>query len=154
MRKVFLFIGLSLLFLNVNAQVDDSTNDWHSIKKTLDLYIEGQATGDSAKVAQSFHDSWQLKFFRDNEFQIIPKSKYLIGYKKRATKPNNWSARTVFIDISNDVAVAKVEISTLKLLFTDYFNLLKTNQGWIIVDKISTRIPHKTVEVPATKSKE
>lgn len=154
MRKVFLSIGLSLLLFNVNAQVNDTASDLLQIQKTLDLYMDGQATGDSVKVGQSFHDSWQLKFFRDNEFKIVTKSQYLTGYKKREAKPNNWSARTVFIDISNDIAIAKVEISTSKLLFTDYFNLLKTNQGWFLVDKISSRIPHKTVEVSTSKSKE
>lgn len=152
MRKVFLFIGLCLLFLNVSAQVDDTTSDLQSIQKTLNLYIVGQSTSDSVMVGQSFHDSWQLKFFRDNEFIVVPKSKYLVGYKKRDTKPNNWSGRIVFIDISHDIAIAKVEISTPSLLFTDYFNLLKINQGWLIVDKVSTRIPHKKVEVPAAKS--
>lgn len=154
MRKVFLFFGLSLLFFKVNAQVNDTTSDWHLIQKTLNLYIDGQATSDSVMVGQSFHDSWQLKFFRDNEFKVITKSQYLTGYKKRDTKPNNWSGRIVFIDISNDIAVAKVEISTLRLLFTDYFNLLKTNKGWLIVDKTSTRIAHKTVEAPTPQPKE
>ncbi|KEQ28238.1 nuclear transport factor 2 family protein [Pedobacter antarcticus] len=152
MRKVFLFIGLCLLFMNASAQVDDTTSDLNSIQKTLNLYIVGQSTSDSVMVGQSFHDSWQLKFFRDNEFTVVPKSKYLVGYKKRDTKPNNWSGRIVFIDISHDIAIAKVEISTPSLLFTDYFNLLKINGGWLIVDKISTRIPHKKVEVPAAKS--
>ncbi|WP_316740681.1 nuclear transport factor 2 family protein [Pedobacter antarcticus] len=152
MRKVFLFIGLCLLFLNVSAQVDDTTSDLQSIQKTLNLYIVGQSTSDSVMVGQSFHDSWQLKFFRDNEFIVVPKSKYLVGYKKRDTKPDNWSGRIVFIDISHDIAIAKVEISTPSLLFTDYFNLLKINQDWLIVDKVSTRIPHKKVEAPAAKS--
>ncbi len=154
MRKVFLAIGFCLLLFKVSAQVNETTNDLQLIQKTIDLYIEGQATGDSVKVGQSFHDSWQLKVFRDNKFTAIPKSKYLVGYKKRDAKPNNWSGRTVFIDISKDIAVAKVEISNSSALFTDYFNLLKTNQGWLIVDKISSRTPHKTVEVPAAKSKE
>jgi hypothetical protein len=148
MRTIVLFIGLHLLMLKVNAQTDSTANDWQLIQKTVNLYIDGQATSDSAMVAQAFHDSWQLKVFRDNEFRVIPKSKYITGYKKR-TKPTNWSGRIVFIDIAHDIAIAKVEISTSKLLFTDYFNLLKTNQGWLIVDKISTRIPHKTVEAPA-----
>jgi len=138
--------------MNASAQVDDTTSDLNSIQKTLNLYIVGQSTSDSVMVGQSFHDSWQLKFFRDNEFTVVPKSKYLVGYKKRDTKPNNWSGRIVFIDISHDIAIAKVEISTPSLLFTDYFNLLKINGGWLIVDKISTRIPHKKVEVPAAKS--
>lgn len=153
MRKVFLIIGLGLLFLNANAQVNETKNDLQAIQKTLDLYMDGQAFADSAKIAQAFHDSWQLKGFSDNEFRVITKEKYLVGYKKRDTKPNNWSARTVFIDISSNAAAAKVEISTPRFLFTDYFNLLRTDKGWFIVDKISSRIPHKTVEAPAVKSK-
>ena len=68
-------------------------------------------------------------------------------------KSSNWSGRIVFIDVTNIAAVAKVEISTSKLLFTDYFNLMKTKEGWFLVDKISTRTPHKTVEEPTTKTK-
>ena len=39
-------------------------------------------------------------------------------------KSDKWSGRIVFIDITNTVTVAKVEISTTKLLFKDYFNLM------------------------------
>ena len=150
MRKVFLFISVSFISFNVNSQVNDTTNDWALVQKTLNLYIEGQATGDSAMVASSFHESWQLKYFDQDKFNIVTKSKYVVGYKKHAKSPN-WSGRIVFIDITNSSAVAKVEISTSKLLFTDYFNLMKMNDVWLIVDKISARTPHKTVEVSATK---
>lgn len=149
MKKVFLFIGLSLLFFKSNAQSQNTTDDWSLIQKTLNLYLDGQATGDSVKVGQSFHSSWQLKGFREKEFVVVPKSKYLVGYKKRDVKPDYWSGRVVSIDFTNNAASAKVEISTAKLLFVDYFHLLKTDQGWFIVDKISTRTPHKTVEVEA-----
>lgn len=150
MRKILLSISFSLFFFTVNAQVNNDENDWLLIQKTLTLYLDGQATGDSAMVAKSFHDSWQLKYFAEDKFNIVPKSKYIVGYKKHP-KSNNWSGRIISIDVTNNVAVAKAEISTSKLLFTDYFNLLKTNQGWFIVDKISTRTPHKTVEAPAVK---
>ncbi|MFH6996384.1 nuclear transport factor 2 family protein [Flavobacterium sp. FlaQc-57] len=152
MRKVFLFISFSFLSFNVNAQVNDATNEWPLVQKTLNMYIEGQATGDSAMVASSFHESWQLKYFAENKFNIVTKSKYIVGYKKHPKSPN-WSGRIVFIDITNSVATAKVEISTSKLLFTDYFNLMKINQDWVIVDKISTRTAHRTVEVPAATPK-
>ena len=154
MRKIFLLIGLNLLFLNASAQTDDATNDWHLVQKTLNLYIDGIGTSDSIKVAQSFHDSWQLKYFEDDNINIIKKAKYLERFNTAPhAKSDKWSGRIVFIDITNAVAIAKVEISTAKLLFTDYFNLMKTSNGWFIVDKISTRIPHKTVEVVATQSK-
>ncbi|WP_264523088.1 nuclear transport factor 2 family protein [Flavobacterium sp. N502536] len=146
MKKVLLFIGLSLLFFKSNAQSQNADDDWSLIHKTLNLYIDGQATGDSVMVGRAFHSSWQLKGFREKEFIVVPKSKYLVGYKKRDARPANWSGRVVSVDFTNNAASAKVEISTAKLLFVDYFNLLKTDQGWFIVDKISTRTPHKTVE--------
>lgn len=154
MRKVLLFISVSFLFVNANAQVNDTINDWLMIQKKLSLYLDGQATGDSVKVGMSFHDSWQLKYIADDKFNIVTRSQYLSGYKSPNARSSNWSGRVVFIDITNAVAVAKVEISTSKLLFTDYFNLMKTNKGWFIVDKISTRTPHKIVEVEAIKPKE
>lgn len=154
MRKVFLSIAFSFLFFNANAQVSDPVNDWQLVQKTLNLYLDGQATGDSVKVGKSFHNSWQLKYFGDGKLNIVRKADYIKGYKEPHAKSPNWSGRIVFIDITNTVAVAKVEISTSKLLFTDYFNLMKTDQDWYIVDKVSTRTPHKTVEVPAVKTKE
>jgi len=150
MRKVFLFISVSFICFNVNSQINHNTNDWALVQNTLNLYIEGQATGDSAMVASSFHESWQLKYFAEDKFNIVTKSKYIVGYKKHPKSPN-WSGRIVFIDITNSSAVAKVEISTSKLLFTDYFNLMKMNDVWLIVDKISARTPHKTIEAPASK---
>lgn len=152
MRKVFLFISVIVLSLNVNGQVSDTTNDLALIEKTINLYLEGQATGDSIKVGSSFHDTWQLKYFADDKVNVVTKSKYITGFQKH-DRPKNWSARTVFVDITNNVAVAKVEISTATLLFVDYFHFIKTNQGWLIVDKISARTPHKTVEATVAKAK-
>lgn len=152
MRKLYAFLLLSSVSFTVHAQTANSDNDLLLIQKTLNLYIDGQATGDSLMVATSFHDSWQLKYIADNKFNTVTKSKYVTGYKKHP-KPDNWSGRIVAVDITNAVANAKVEISTAKLLFVDYFNLMKTNEGWFIVDKISTRTPHKTVEAPTTTAK-
>jgi len=152
MRKVFLFISVIVLSLHASAQVSDTTNDLALIEKTINLYLEGQATGDSVKVGSSFHDTWQLKYFADDKVNVVTKSKYITGFQKH-DRPKNWSARTVFVDITNNVAVAKVEISTATLLFVDYFHFIKTNQGWLIVDKISARTPHKTAEVAAAKAK-
>ncbi|KQO21237.1 hypothetical protein ASF10_14035 [Flavobacterium sp. Leaf82] len=152
MRKMLLFISVILLSLNVNAQTSDTPNDWDLIQKTINLYLDGQATGDSVKVGSSFDDSWQLKYFADNELKTVTKAQYVVGFTAHP-RPKNWSGRTVFIDITNNVAIAKVEISTATLLFVDYFHFIKTNKGWLIVDKISTRTPHKTVEAPAPKAK-
>jgi len=153
MRKLFLFIGLCFTFLNATAQTEDPQSDFNLIQKTINLYIDGQSVNDTVKVGKSFDDSWQIKVFRDNKVNVISKKQYLTGWKK-ATKSDNWFGRIVSIDITNNIAVSKIEISTPTLLFTDYFNLLKTDKGWLIVDKISTRTPHKTAEAPANKPKQ
>ena len=44
---------------------------------------------------------------------------------------------------TENIASAKCELETGKALFTDYFNLVKTNDGWFIVDKVSTRVDKK-----------
>ncbi|MFB9077498.1 nuclear transport factor 2 family protein [Flavobacterium procerum] len=154
MRKVVLFISFSFVFLNVKAQANDSENDLLLIQKTLNFYIDGQATGDSVMVGKSFHSAWQLKYLADDKLNIVTKSQYLSGFKKPYAKQPNWSGRIISIDITNQIASAKIEISTSKLLFIDYFNLMKTSKGWFIVDKISTRTPHKIVEATAPKPKE
>jgi Putative lumazine-binding len=143
MKKVLLCLGLCLNLFTLNAQTN-TPSDWQLVEKTIQLYFEGVATGDSVMIGQSFHASWQLKVFNEKGFSEVPKSEYLVGYTKRE-KSKNWSARIVSLDITNNIGSAKVEISTSKVLFTDYFNLIKTDEGWFIVDKISTRTPHKTV---------
>jgi Putative lumazine-binding len=152
MKKTFLFLGLCLNLFTLNAQTTSTPSDWQLVEKTIQRYFEGVATGDSVMMGQTFHPSWQLKVFNDKGFAEIPKSEYLVGYKKHEKSPN-FSARIVSLDITNNIGSAKVEINTSKLLFTDYFNLIKTDEGWFIVDKISTRTPHKTVVEPAPTPK-
>jgi aldose sugar dehydrogenase len=44
------------------------------------------------------------------------------------------------MDITGNIAQAKTKIEIPKAIFFDYFNLIKTDEGWFIVDKISTSI--------------
>jgi aldose sugar dehydrogenase len=63
---------------------------------------------------------------------------YLSRFKTRE-RDKNLVTRIVLIDVTDNIASAKTEIDTGKDVFTDYFNLVKTNEGWFIVDKISSR---------------
>ncbi len=129
-----------LLFLHLTAF---SQSDRHQIDSVLNLYFEGWATGDTTKLSKAMHHSCQLKNYRDGNFYLMTKESYLKNFSPRA-RPNGLETNVVYIDDTNDlIAGAKVEISTLTSKFTDYFNLLKTNEGWFIVDKISTNQPHK-----------
>lgn len=131
---VILFLAMTIV--QTQAQTDDKT---HIETVIRDLYFEGWMTGDTAKIGQAMHASCHLKFFRDNTFSDISRSDYLSRFKPRQ-KEAGTEGRILSLDVTGNIASAKCEIETPKALFTDYFNLIKTNEGWFIVDKISTRI--------------
>jgi aldose sugar dehydrogenase len=143
MKKILLFLGFSFAIFSVFSQ--NSPTERELIEKTIQLYFDGWATGDSTKLGQAMHTSCHLKLFRDGKFTEFSRSQYLNLFKPHE-RSKNLSTRIVSVDITNNMGSAKVEISTEKDLFTDYFNLMKTNEGWFIADKVSTRTPHKVVE--------
>lgn len=108
------------------------------IETTIQLYFDGWATGDTVKLSKAMHATCHLKNFRDGKFFDYDKNQYL-GLFKPHNRPANLVTRIVALDITNNMGSAKVEMQTDRDLFTDYFNLMKTNEGWVIADKVSTR---------------
>ena len=116
------------------------------VENTIQLYFDGWATGDTAKLGKAMHVSCRLKNFRDGKFVVFSRNEYISLFKPRE-RPKNLTTRIVTLDITNNMGSAKVEISAERDLFTDYFNLMKTDGGWVIADKVSTRTPHKTFDI-------
>ncbi len=142
MKKIALL--LSLLSPLFPAFCQDTPAEQQLIQKTIALYLDGWATGDTTKLGQAMHASCHLKNYRDGKFTEYTRSQYL-GLFNPHPRPQNLQTRLVSLDITNNMGGAKVEISTGKDLFTDYFNLMKTDEGWVIADKVSTRTP-QTIE--------
>lgn len=118
------------------------------IENTIQLYFDGWATGDTNKVGRAMHSSCRLKNYNNGKFTEFSRNHYLSLFKPHE-RPKGLTTRIVSMDITNNMGSAKVEISTAKDLFTDYFNLMKTDEGWFIADKVSTRTPHKVFDVNA-----
>lgn len=137
MKMIALVLSLSFCF---PAFCQDTPAERQLIKKTIGLYFDGWATGDTAMLGKAMHASCHLKNYRDGKFTAYTRNQYL-GLFKPHPRPQNLQTRIVSLDITNNMGGAKVEISTAKDLFTDYFNLMKTDEGWVIADKVSTRTP-------------
>ncbi len=134
-RKFIYSIFVSLLFaLNTNAQ----TTEQAQIETTINSYFDGWMTGDTTKVGKAMHATCHLKVYRDGVFRNIDRNQYLSGFKPHA-KEAGVEGRIKMIDFKGNIASAKAEIETPKFLFVDYFNLIKINDWWYIVDKVSTR---------------
>jgi len=139
MKKIALL--LSSFFFCLMAFCQDTPHERQLIEKTINLYFDGWATGDTTKVGRAMHASCHLKNYSDGKFIQYTRSQYLALFKPHP-RPKNLQTRIVRLDITNNMGSAKVEISTERDLFTDYFNLMKTDEGWLIADKVSTRTPH------------
>ena len=144
MKKTALL--LSLFCACFPAFCQDTPAERELIKKTIGLYFDGWATGDTAKIGKAMHTSCHLKNYRDGKFTEYTRAQYL-GLFKPHPSPPNLRTRIISLDITNNMGSAKVEINTGKDLFTDYFNLMKTDERWMIADKVSTRTPYITGDV-------
>lgn len=144
MKKLILLIGLSLGLKPLFSQ--QVSTERQLIETMIQLYFDGWATGDTTLLGKAMHASCHLKNYSDGKFIEYTRNHYLSLFKPHE-RPKNLSTRIVSIDITNNMGSAKVEISTERDLFTDYFNLMKTTEGWVIADKVSTRVPHKVFNV-------
>lgn len=134
-----LFILSFWLISNGFAQ---NTSEKTLIEASIQMYFDGWMTGDTTKVGKVMHSSCKLKLFRDKQFIEISRTDYLSRFKPKA-KEAGTEGRIKMIDITGNIASAKCELETPKSVFTDYFNLIKINDFWFIVDKISTRVDKK-----------
>jgi aldose sugar dehydrogenase len=139
-------IAVSAWAIGISAFSQTTFTERQLIENTIQLYFDGWATGDTTKLGKAMHASCHLKNYRDGKFVQFTRNEYL-GLFKPHERPKKLDTYIVSIDITNNMGSAKVEISTSKDLFTDYFNLMKTTEGWMIADKVSTRTPHKIVDV-------
>lgn len=127
------------LLMGTTAQCQsDLAEEKELVTKTIELYFDGWGTGDSVKVGKAMHPTCHLKFFRDGKFTDMDRATYLSRFKARE-RDRELITRVVQMDITENIASAKTEIITVKDIFTDYFNLIKTDEGWFIVDKVSVR---------------
>ncbi|MGC3944391.1 MAG: nuclear transport factor 2 family protein, partial [Chryseolinea sp.] len=138
---------------NLSHAQNTPPSDRLAVEELIQIYFDGWATGDTTKLGIAMHASCQLKFFRDGKFTVMDRTKYL-GLQQLHARNKDLITQVVALDVTGNAGGAKAEIITLNDKFTDYFNLMKVDERWYIVDKISTRTPHKIVEKPARPEKE
>jgi hypothetical protein len=110
------------------------------ITATIETYFDGWATSDTVKVSKAMHSTCHLKYYRAGKFVNIDKNGYLANFKAPKVRDSAVVTEILSMDITGNIAQAKTKIETPKAIFFDYFNLIKTDEGWFIVDKISTSI--------------
>ncbi|GAB3506632.1 hypothetical protein GCM10027442_11090 [Emticicia fontis] len=123
--------------VKVSAQSEDD-----AIKATLYNYLDGGATGDSAKLNRAFHYAANLRSLSNGRIAEIPVKKFIASVPAGGAK---WKSNIVSYSYAGTAgtAVTEEEFDTFK--YVDFLNLLKINGEWKIVSRVFSKVDKGTL---------
>ena len=126
--------GLALL-IAVPALAQTNSEE-AGVRAALEHYLAGHATGDPKEFRQSFHDEARLQWIREGQYATRSDDEYVAGASGKPPADEAQRKRSIeSIDITGTAASAKIVLDYPTVIFTDYMHLLKTADGWKIVNK-------------------
>jgi len=138
-NNLFLLVILITLFIKpVKAQPVE--NDTAAIKKRIDSYIKAVDSADPRLLSQAFYQG-AMMFWTGDDGQV----NYLTQKKWKnklsgISNPEKATSRFIRImDIIKDIAVVKIESGYPDRIYYDYVAMVRSKDGWRIVNKIFTK---------------
>jgi len=117
-----------------------STDDRKAIEQTVQDYFDGLYEGDADKLARVFHETASLTWAQDGRLEAISLAKWLESVRARPSAKSKGLARDdaiLLFDQSGPAsAFVKVKCQIPPLYFTDYLNLLKVGDRWVVAQKV------------------
>ncbi|QPF75148.1 peptidase [Roseateles sp. DAIF2] len=138
---LLLCLPLQVFHLSAAAQslpAQSEKTDTEQISETLEDYMQGVANGDAIRLRKAFHPDFKLYAVNRDKTLLVRSGEQ---YIKDATAYGKFNrvGRILSVDVEDEVAMAKVEILTPgDRLFIDFFQLLKYEGAWKIVNKSYT----------------
>jgi hypothetical protein len=112
-----------------------------AIRATVAAYLAGYLGTDAARIAAAFHPQATLIATDAGRVEIDPVAAWIgrvEGRQARGERAPPATSETEVLDVAGDAAVARVRVQFAAQTVTDYLSLLKSADGWRIVNKIYT----------------
>jgi hypothetical protein len=110
--------------------------DEAGVRETLNLYLQGQATGNGDYMRRAFVPEARLLFMRDDKLTQVTSEEYASRSPgKPAADETSRKRRIGLIDIAGDAAIARIDLDYPDAKIVDYMTLLKIDGQWRIVNK-------------------
>lgn len=110
--------------------------DEAGVRKAIEYYLQGHATGNGENHRKAFHPEAKLFWIREGKFSQRTSEEYIAGSPGKPAADERERKRSIeMIDITGNAAVAKVVLDYPQMRFTDYMSLLKIDGEWKIVNK-------------------
>jgi len=137
MKKIALIFGiLFCLVLVVLLPSDAKSGEEEAVRKTVELYFQGQATGNGDYFRKAFHVDAKLFAVREGKFWQLTSEQFAANASgKPAADESQRKRKIASVDIAGNAAMVKVELDYPTVKFTDYLSMLKIDGEWKIVNK-------------------
>ncbi|MEQ6437914.1 nuclear transport factor 2 family protein [Comamonas sp. w2-DMI] len=107
-----------------------------AVRVPLELYMRGHAEDNAEHMRAAFMPTARLESVREGPLTSWDLDFYCQRFKNTPAADEATRRRTIdYLDIVGTAAMAKVTLHHGAVTFTDYFLLLKTEQGWKIANK-------------------
>lgn len=135
--KVIPVLGIILIYsLTVKAQSEQK--DIEDIRTVLNYYLDGGTQGDSIMFSKAFIADGQMRYIRNDTLMNVSLKDFTTRMRNTGIKQNR-KTKIESIQLNGNAASAKLTIEYPTFYFHDFMNLLKTKDGWKIVNKIFYR---------------
>ena len=118
-------------------------NQTEKLNLVLQDYLDGMVNKDTSLISKIFTPTAQMFLMKEGQLTQIPIFPGLIQYIQQTPRDNEANTKIISADITGNAASGKVEVISKGLIYTDYFNLLLTNDSWKIVNKTFSVTPVK-----------
>lgn len=134
-------IKITFLVLFVSLSIV-AQSDRESITKTLQDYMHGSSFNQKEQLRSAFAENATLYLTVRDEFKMLTADEYVSWFRGEPGTFNGRKSKILSINVSNEIATAKVEIliPQRKWRFIDLFLLKKMENGtWKIISKTATK---------------
>jgi len=115
-------------------------SEYDKIVRTIQMYIEGSKQGRSELMRPAFHSN--ASFFGYAGGDLALGTQFLFDWIDKNGPAPNIEPRIVSVDILDSIAVVRLEVAGWSgklagsgVWMSDLFTLLKTSDGWQIIQK-------------------
>lgn len=133
-----LFLLSTAVITPVHAQSAPATAT-DSVRGVLETYLHGLKFNDVGNFRTAFWPEAKLFFVkRDGQLGQLTQEQWYAGFAKVAGKEEEGSLRITAIEVTRDIASAKVVEEYPTSRYIDYITLARFNGRWMIVNKVFT----------------
>jgi hypothetical protein len=140
MRRILIVIVgcLTAGLLLGQAPGGDSANRAAEARAAAEAYLQAFLDVDADAMERLFHDDWRMSALAPGgDYRSISREEYLERVRAAAQRaePADYTGSVAEVSVSGRVAVAMLEIERDDLAFHECLSMLRTADGWKVVQK-------------------